>query len=485
MNNEGKSFLKNFFILGVGSFIYLIVGIIGTPIITRLVDPVEYGYMSMFTVYSQIGMMVLGLGLDQALIRYFYRKEDIDYKKRLLLECYLIPGIVSVVIGIVVFLGCIITNSLKITNQSLFELLLLEINILILLINRYALLVLRLRYKTKDYSVVSVLQKTLYILFTLLGVAIFHNYYFEILAISTILSTLISTVWAIFRDKELWVFSGCTRAPLIPIKELLNYGIPIMFATGISMIFNALDKIFLNHFCTLSDVGVYTSAMNLMAVFSIVRTSFNALWMPSAVEHYEKNKNDKTFYQRGNSFIVLLMVTIGAAVILCKDIFVLLLGSKYQAAAEIIPFLMFEPIMYTISETTTTGMIIEKKSKYQIMVASGSFVVNFMGNLLLTPLMGPKGAALSTGVSYIVFFILRTILSNRVFYVDYKLKRFSIIIVLLFAYAWYGSSHYISIFQVGMFIGIMVIMCLLYRNNLSDALGYIKEILKKITRKKV
>lgn len=56
-----QSFIKNFFVLGFGSFIYLIIGLIGTLVITRLVDPAEYGYMSMFTVYSNIGLCSAGL----------------------------------------------------------------------------------------------------------------------------------------------------------------------------------------------------------------------------------------------------------------------------------------------------------------------------------------------------------------------------------------------------------------------------------------
>ena len=67
---SSQSFIKNFFVLGIGSFVYLIIGLIGTPVITRLVDPAEYGYMSMFTVYSNIGLMFCGLGLDQTLVRY-------------------------------------------------------------------------------------------------------------------------------------------------------------------------------------------------------------------------------------------------------------------------------------------------------------------------------------------------------------------------------------------------------------------------------
>ena len=131
-----------------------------------------------------------------------------------------------------------------------------------------------------------------------------------------------------------------------------------MFSAGITSLMNALDKLALDRFCTRSDVGIYTSAMNLLAVFSVIRTSFNALWIPSAVEAYEKNENHKEYFQRGNAFITILMLMFGAGMIMCKDLFVILLGEEYRSAAQIFPFLMFEPIMYTISETTVTAAII-------------------------------------------------------------------------------------------------------------------------------
>lgn len=482
--NTGMSFVKNFFVLGIGTFIYLIVGVIGTPVITRLVDPTDYGRLSMFTVYSNIGMMFCGLGLDQTLVRWFYHDDSIDYKRKLVYECCAVPVILCVCAGFLMILAGPYANGLGLIDYSRTELLLLVINVLALLVHRYAILVVRLRYHTKDYSIVNIIQKVAYILITVCLVGIFQDYYFIILAVATILSTLLCVVVAVLREKEIWNFHHLKCDINISYKELLNYGIPIMFSSGITMIFNALDKLFINHYCTLADVGVYTSAMNLMAVFSIVRTSFNALWMPTAVEHYEKYSDDKEFYRRGNAFIVMLMVTFGAGVILFKDLFVLLLGNKYQEAAEIIPFLMFEPIMYTISETTATGIVVQKKSKYQIIIAAGAFISNFIGNWILTPIMGPRGAALSTGIAYIVFFALRTFLANKVFYINYDLKKFAVVIIALFMFAYYGSVHVFSMEQIFMFMIVLMLLALLYRDYFMEAIQLAKGLFVKVFHRK-
>ena len=110
-----QPFIKNFFVLGFGSFIYLIIGLIGTPVITRLVDPAEYGYMSMFTVYSNIGLMFCGLGLDQTLVRYFYHRDDLDYKRMILFECMSAPTILCVVLGLLILPAALFTNTMGCT----------------------------------------------------------------------------------------------------------------------------------------------------------------------------------------------------------------------------------------------------------------------------------------------------------------------------------------------------------------------------------
>lgn len=482
-----KSFLSNFLILGAGSFIYLIVGLIGTPIITRLVDPVDYGRMSMFTVYSSIAMMLCGLGLDQTLVRYFYREEKIDYKRKLLLQCSALPLCIALLFGVVLFGMYLLPIPKLFGEYSIVEIGLLEANVLVLLIHRYSLLLLRLRYHTKTYSTINIIQKASYIILTVIMVLAFQSHYFIILAVATILSTTLASVIAILYEREIWRLPQRGFHLSVSRSALLKYGLPLMLSSGISMVFNALDKLFINHYCTKVDVGIYASAMNIMAIFSIIKTSFSALWMPAAIEHYEKHPEDQEFYKKGNAFVTILMVIFGAGIILCKDLIVMLLGPKYQTASLILPFLMFEPIMYTISETTATGIAVQKKTLYQVVVAGGACIVNFFGNLWLTPLMGAQGAAISTGISYVVFFALRTAMANRVFKVNYRMKSFSLVIATLFIFAVYGSSHAFSVIQLLMFFGVIGVVAVAYNKDfvyaMQTGIKFVKKILSRKTNK--
>lgn len=473
---KNKSFLSQFVSLGIGSFLYLLVGLLGTPVITRLVDPVSYGDYSIFTVYSSIALAVCVLGLDQSFVRFFYSRESDFYRRRLLYAC-LTPSL-----ALLIFAGVLLlvlspfsaAGGMKTTACFILA------NTAVGLIHRYSTLGARLQYDTNLYSAINISQKVLFLLISIGAVLVFNEHFPVILMIATIVSTLLASLIGIVRERNLW-FPKKTDSvcPDVSSLDLLKYGVPLLFSFSITLLFNALDKLALDRFCTRADVGVYTSALNLLAVFNVIRTSFNALWIPSAVAHYEQNPNDKTYFEKGNAFISILMLLFGAGMILCKDLFVLLLGEDYRDAASIFPFLIFEPIMYTISETTVTGLVVTRKSSSQVIVAAVACLTNFVGNWILTPILGPKGAAISTGVSYIVFFAMRTVLSNRVYYVNYHLPKFALMTTLLMLYAAYGSSHGFSVTMLLGFLLYCAVLILIYFKQFQEALSYGKTLLRK------
>lgn len=479
-----KSFIQQFISLGFGSAIYLLVGLIGTPIITRLVDPVSYGNYSIFGVYSGIGYTFCMLGLDQAFVRYFYTSESVHYRSRLLYVCLLPSLVLTAVVGVGIITVAICVGQVGTAYPSAIELVMIVLHMILLVVSRYCQLSARLQNDTVTYSAIGIVQKSIFLLVSVVLALICKAHFYAVLIFSTLISTLLANLMGLWKQRSLWFPERGEASLSVPRRELYCYGIPLMFSSGITLLFNALDKLALDRFCSRADVGVYASAMNLLAVFSIIRSSLNALWIPSAIEQYENNPDDVSFFQKGHAFVTILMLLFGAGMIMCKDLFVLLLGEEYREAALIFPFLMFEPIMYTISETTVTGLVVKKKSSQQIIVAVVACVTNLIGNWLLTPRLGPKGAAISTGFSYIVYFAMRTILSNKVFYVDYKLHKLVFMIVLLVAFAMYGSNHSFSILQVCFFAIYTGILLLVYFSEFKDAMVYGKQLLRKLVTKR-
>jgi len=320
----------------------------------------------------------------------------------------------------------------------------------------------------------NILNKLTYIAVALPLLFLIGDNYLLLLIIATIMSSFVCVISSIVAQAKLWNGFRFEDPDFhISQRELLKYGFPYIISMGISTIFQAIDKISLNRYCSYTEVGIYASTTTLINVFNIIQSTFNALWAPMAMEHYSKEKDDHSFYQKGNQLITVIMYFVGISLILCKDVFAFFLGEKYREAAYILPFLIFNPIMYTISETTVSGLVFAKKSTLQIVVAIGACVTNVIGNTILVPIYGAKGAAISTGLSYIVFFTLRTMLSNRYFYVNFRLKQFYTLTALVALYALYNT--FIS-FNIGTIIGYLIcliVLIVLYVQDVRWGIQYL------------
>lgn len=479
MGDDKKSFLSHFLVIGAGTFLNLLIGLATTPIITRIVDPDIYGRLSIFNVYVGIVVMILCLGLDQTLVRFFYQSNELNDKKRLLKFCFLIPFICSIIFSIIIF-------SLSVTDIVKFEfsstiIFVLGLNVIFSVANRISQLVLRLMYESKAYSFCNVLHKVVYVVLALIGIKIFKNHYLLILTIATSISVLIPTFYAVVYSKKFWKWKGIS----FPDNkvELIKYGLPLILSMGLTTLFQAIDKLFLNHYCEYSDVGIYSSAMTLINVFAIVQTTFNALWGPMQVEHYTNNQEDKSFFQRGNGLITVVMFFIGIHLMLFKDVFAVLLGEEYREAAYIMPFLIFNPIMYTISESSNCGIGFSKKSYLNIIVAAGACLTNVVGNFILVPEYGCKGAAISTGIAYIVFWFLRMVLSNKYYYVDYKVGKFFCLLLVTVIYAYFNTFFVFGLWTIIGYIVCMVIFVFLYRQNFVEGIQLLKKQLVNKSKK--
>lgn len=480
--SKSNSFFKHFVIIGTGTALNMLLGLLTTPLITRIVDPAVYGQYSIFTMYSSLAVMVLCLGLDQALVRFYYESDKAEYKRALLFRCIKLPVIVSACLS-VLFIYLVYIDIIKFEFNVIVTVFLC-IYTITQLVYRFSLLLVRLAYQSKLYSFLNVLQKSAYILIALPLVILISKEHLLMLVIATTIASLVCMIVSIQAQKVVWNYlENDDSVCHISQKELLKYGYPFIISMGLTTVFQAIDKLSLNYYCTYTDVGIYSSTMTLVNVFAIIQTTFNALWAPMATEHYSHDKKDRTFYQNGNQVITVIMFFCGILLILCKDVFAILLGEEYREAAYILPCLVFHPIMYTISETTVTGIAFMKKSKMQILNAGVACLTNIIGNTFLVPIFGCRGAAISTGISYIVFFSMRTFVSNKYFYVDFKLLNIYILTVAVFIYALYNTFEPFNVGSVLGFAVCLIVLISLYKTTILKIINYIIIYKDKIVSK--
>jgi len=478
-----ESPIKHFLIISGGAFLNLLIGVLTTPIITRLVNPNEYGKLSIFNLYCSIAVMVFCIGLDQALVRFYYKMDTLEYKQAIARKCAGIP----LILWAIVATGFVIVLKNKVIEFELGEHIAIcfLICVTIQLLSRFSVLVLRLEYHSSKYALVNIAHKVGYVCVALILISYSKMSHLNSLVYATTISAGITLVMSIIGEKKIWL--GKTdihnKEKYVDIREMVSYGMPFILSMGITTVFQGIDKMSLNYYCSYREVGIYSSAMSLINIFAILQSSFNAIWAPMATEHYEKDMKDIAFYQKGNAYITVIMFFTGVLLVFCKDVFAFLLGEKYREAAYILPCLCFNPIMFTISETTVSGINFAKKSYLHVWVALIACFVNIVGNVILVPVLGGRGAAISTGLSYIVYFATRTYFSNKYFKVDFKLKRFAFITMVAFGFALYNTFISFGFGTVLFCLLCLFILFVLYRAEIFEGISTLIAIMRNKLKK--
>jgi O-antigen/teichoic acid export membrane protein len=446
-------------------------------ITTRILLPDDFGKASMFTLALNVSMIFILFGTDQSFIRFFYEEKE-ENRRGLLYNCLALPSLLLVLTS-AILLMFYERISLALFNEiNLVVVLFLVIGIATQVYYRFAILVVRMQQKGNLFSILEIVSRILNIV-VLIALYITLGRKYEIIVYSTVIANLILFVIAILNEKKFWKFQRIFNKNLLHTKkEIIIYGMPLVLTVLITWLFQSFDKIALKNWSTYSEIGLYAAAFKVVALLNVFQTTFTTFWTPVALEKFHENEEDHVFYANVSKFITLIMLFVAILSITGKDIIIFLLGKNYSESAKIVPFLIFMPTMYTISETTVVGINFYKKTNWHIFIAAISCAINIFGNWLLVPKFGAVGAAISTAISYIIFFLLRTKISLMYFKVDYELKKMFFSITVVFAYA--ITSIRITNFIYSFTIGIIALLihAANYHNEVKRGYSLIKDYIK-------
>lgn len=467
---------RKFIEFAIGNGLVMILGLISTPIVSRMLLPIEKGKADIFVTYTSLIVLVITMGIDQAYIR-FFNDEDENCKGDLLRKSIKFPVLLNVILGAILILFYKPVSNYMVKETSLVLVVLFVFHSFITIISNFALINIRMKQKAKTYSTLGVVNKIAFIIFIILIYKISGGNYIT-LVLATVLSNLVMTIIGVLLEREDWFKFNSKFKSKTSTRDLIIYGSPFILSMGITWVFQSIDRISIQLFSDYEQLGLYGGAMYFIAILNTVQGAFTTFWTPVAYEKYSTHPEDRKFFSNINEIVSLFMLIIAIGIIAFKDVLIIILGSDYEGSQFIFPFLVLMPIMYTISETTVLGINFKKKTKYHIYIAVASAVANIIGNFILVPSLGAKGAAISTGLAYVVFFASRTYLGNKLYKINVNLKKFFVGVIAVYVLAAFSSIYKINLIIIVLTIVSTTVVCLLYRNVIKDLFNLVNKKLK-------
>lgn len=406
-----------------------VIGLITIPIMAWFISSESIGRLSLIQTLTSLCILTFSLGLDQAFVREYHESTD----KNSLFKSVLMPGII--LFFILFFLSFFLYESIGlylVGDSSLQIYLLIGITVLAAIFNRFLSLILRMEERGIAYSLSQLMPKVVFLSLFIIVIIFFEQREFGALFVIHVVSLgCISLIlfWNIRKNIPLILNSQLDSKK---IKEYLKFGFPLVFGGIAFWGLTGMDKILLSKLSSLNELGLYAITVNFAAVGLILQSIFSTIWAPVLYKWVAKGVDIDKIENVTDIMLFIVVFIFSLSGLFSWLVSYLLPGSYSQVQYLFILCLAF-PLFYTLSETTVVGIGVTKKTIFAMLISIVIAIINFIGNYLLIPTHGALGAAISTAISFWLFFILRTETSYRLWVTmpRFKIYVFSFICLML------------------------------------------------------
>ena len=207
------------------------------------------------------------------------------------------------------------------------------------------------------------------------------------------------------------------------IKTILKAAWPFALLVGFSTIYNRIDTILIYRFLGAFDTGLYGAAYKFFDLVAFFPSVVSFSLYPVFAGLMAKKAFGEVRATIEKYFRVLVALALPMAVggsILALPIVVLLAGQQFAQAASVVSILIWAPtilILYIV----VNSLVISQLTRLAVIVTAVNVAINIVGNIILLPYIGIKGAAIMTVASELI---------QGVFYFYFvynKITRFNII----------------------------------------------------------
>lgn len=406
-----KTLASNTIIFGITNFTSKLLVFFMLPFYTAVLSKEEFGTADLLVTIVGLLHPVLSLSISQGVMRYALDKSK-DTKTVFSF------GFKIITLGSLVL---IVSIPLLLRIEILSEYLLLFL-LLFITQNYQSFFSLFARgiNKVKLVGVSGVVSSFVVVLSNILLLFVFHfgvNGYLWSMVISHLSAILIlfygGGVQAFFTRKKDVVLS----------KEITYYSLPLIPNSLSWWINHSANRLILNHFCGVADVGLYSAASKMPSIIDTFRGIFVQAWQLSTINEYDKDDSSAFFKSMYRAYNVLIIYLCCVLLLLSQVIAKVLYSSAFFDAWIYTPFLLVGVVFGSLIAYYSPFYLAHKKTKILFFSTFSGAIITIIFNILLVPKFGIMGAAMTSLISNLLIYLWLHIDSRK--YFDYKINNIS------------------------------------------------------------
>lgn len=392
-------FFKDFLIYGFASVLGRIAGILLLPVYTSILTREEYGAMAMLLSLSGVLDLLSNFNIHSGIAR-DYHERGVERKSListgfwsiLSLSCSIMAVMLATrrfwtgrVLGLEEgYLPCFVFLLLSIPTGSL---------------SSYFSILTRFKKKPVLFAAGTVCQTLLQ-----LGTAIFTIVCLKTgvlgFFIAHVVANLFGIVYFALINREYLAF----RFRAAYLKRALLFALPTLPAILAGWMDSSVGQFLMGKYVSLTDLGVYSIALQFASVFTLLSVALNNVWGPFLYENYRKAGFGGEVRRIFLLMVFLISVTAVLVSLFSRELLLLFSNPSYLEAGRYFTLLCIPMGIYLLFPFATSGVSISRDTKYIGIAYMAGSVFNLAFLFVLLPVMGvysvPVGLACSRILSF-------------------------------------------------------------------------------------
>ncbi len=450
MANPLKQLAGQTVIYGLSTILARIINFLFVPIYTRLLSPESYGVVTEFMAYIAVLQVVLVLGLETGCFR-FANKEGVDPKK------VYSSAFVTVFCVSATFLALMIAFAGPIASLLGYEgygSCIMYMGGILALDAVTAILFAKLRQESKAlkfaiFKTIKIITETAANLILFLW---FPKHPDSARWLLNFIPATPDFSYVIFA-----IFISCIVCGLLFIpdflklsfrldrklmKQMLAYSLPLMVAALPGVINDFLDRILFRFFDTNADawrssLGLYQAAVKLAVIMNLFIQMFRYAAEPFFFRR-ARDKDSKVLYASVQEYFTAFCGLVFLGVILYIDIIALILGPQFRSAVGIVPIMLLSYMILGMLFNVSMWYKLSGRTNMAIWITLSGLAVTALVIVIFMPEYSYWAAAFGHLASYVVMFIISSVLGAKYYPIPYRWNRIMMIVLLMGAV--YGTS---------------------------------------------
>jgi O-antigen/teichoic acid export membrane protein len=458
-----------------------LIGFVTLPMLAWFFTAEDIGRISMLQVATNFAVILFTFGLDQGYAREYHEVSD----KSALLKAAVAPGLLALLILMVALLSfdpALLSRWLFVLNEPMFSAVA-AFTIVATFVSKFFSIILRMEEKGFAFSISQILPKALFLAivaaYALFGV----KYIFSKLLLANAAAAAAVTLIYGWNTRHAWIPALSSSIDRAQAGRLLNFGFPLIFGGLASWAFMAMDRLFLRNMSTLTELGVFSVSASVAAAAGIVSGIFTTIWAPT-VYRWAAAGAAREKIENVTTHLLAAILSIFVVTGLFSWVISYLLPHAYDRVQYLVVASLAPPLLYALSECTAIGIALARKSIYSMLASFIAAAANFLGNYLLVPRLGASGAVISTAVSFMVFLIIKTEFSCRVWHAIPRTRLYSMMALVTgtaVCFVLFGEDH--RLLFMGIWVGIGSIVFAWFRSSMLLAVHTCAHIFLEMRRK--